>query len=118
MFKLNSITPLKSFYSWCKNNNVSILTCSNYSYQFKRLISNDVKIDLTLNEKDTVDTLFNGLVQSNRASLAQSITLVESTHPRKRLQAKLLLSKALHHCSRSSGTSNQSLSFRIGKVSY
>lgn len=68
---------------------------------------------LNIQEARIVDNLFNGLLSSNRASLAQSITLIESTHTRKRLQARALLSKALQH------QKNQldlkfSTSFRIG----
>jgi len=46
-------------------------------------------------EKPTVDKLFQGLVAGDRASLARSITLVESTNSQKRLEAKNLLSKVL-----------------------
>uniref|UniRef100_A0A0B7AUY7 AAA+ ATPase domain-containing protein n=1 Tax=Arion vulgaris TaxID=1028688 RepID=A0A0B7AUY7_9EUPU len=41
--------------------------------------------------------LFKGLIAQDRASLAKSITLVESTHPGKRKQAQLLLTKVLEH---------------------
>ncbi len=48
--------------------------------------------ELDSREEKVDDTLYNGLLSSNRACLA------ESTHPRKRLQAKSLLKKALQHC--------------------
>ena len=54
--------------------------------------------ELDSREENVVDTLYNGLLSSNRACLAQSITLTESTHPRKRLQARSLLKKPLQHC--------------------
>ncbi len=54
--------------------------------------------ELDSREENVVDTLYNGLLSSNRACLAQSITLTESTHPRKRLQAGSLLKKPLQHC--------------------
>ena len=41
--------------------------------------------ELDSREENVVDTLYNGLLSSKRACLAQSITLTESTHPRKRL---------------------------------
>ena len=44
-----------------------------------------------------VQSLFNGLMSGERAALARSITLVESTHPRKRAQSQVLLSLILKH---------------------
>lgn len=70
-------------------------------------------------ENFAVDRLFNGLLSSNRASLAQSITLIESTHARKRLQAQELLRRSLQHCKQSLNQSHDSpISFRIGKFYY
>ena len=69
--------------------------------------------ELDSREENVVDTLYNGLLSSNRACLAQSITLTESTHPRKRLQARSLLKKALKHCKQCQEKDN-SYSFRIG----
>ena len=69
--------------------------------------------ELDRREEKVVDTLFNGLLSSNRACLAKSITLTESTHPRKRLQARSLLKKALQHCKQCQ-QNNNSYSFRIG----
>jgi LAO/AO transport system kinase len=69
--------------------------------------------ELDSREENVVDTLYNGLLSSNRACLAQSITLTESTHPRKRLQARSLLKKALQHCKQCQEKDN-SYSFRIG----
>lgn len=73
--------------------------------------------ELNTQEKSVVDKLFNGLLSSNRACLAQSITLTESTHPRKRLQARLLLRKALQHCKQCQ-EENKTVSFRIGIYSF
>lgn len=75
--------------------------------------------DLELDSREIreVDRLYNGLVYSNRACLAQSITLIESTHARKRLQSRLLLSKALQYCqSNLSENTSTGNSFRIGKL--
>ncbi len=69
--------------------------------------------ELDNREGNVVDTLYNGLLSSNRACLAKSITLTESTHPRKRLQARSLLKKALQHCKQCQ-QNNNSFSFRIG----
>lgn len=74
--------------------------------------------ELDSRETNVVDSLYNGLLSSNRACLAQSITLTESTHPRKRLQARSLLKKALQHCKQCQQKEN-SYSFRIGtKLSF
>jgi len=71
---------------------------------------------LDVREKHEVDRLYSGLVSSNRACLAQSITLIESTHVRKRLQSRLLLSKALQYCKENlSENSTKGHSFRIGR---
>lgn len=59
-----------------------------------------------------VDTLFKGLVAGDRASLAHSITLVESVHPQKRLEARELLTKVLDYNHRLNLHTPQS--FRIG----
>ena len=74
------------------------------------------KIGLNDQEKRIVDRLYNGLVNSDRASLAQSITLIESTNSRKRLQAQVLLSKALMHCRNQLHKGSGEYSFRIGKL--
>jgi hypothetical protein len=74
------------------------------------------KIGLNDQEKCVVDRLYNGLVNSDRASLAQSITLIESTNSRKRLQAQVLLSKALMHCRNQLHKGSSEYSFRIGEL--
>lgn len=62
-----------------------------------------------------VDKLYDGLISSNRASLAQSITLIESTNQIKHLQAKLLLSRALNYWRQTLADHGpSSCSFRIG----
>lgn len=40
--------------------------------------------------------LVEGIKAGQRSSLAQAITLVESTHPRKRAQAQILLKEVTH----------------------
>ncbi len=67
-------------------------------------------------EDPLVQTLFKGLVAGQRASLARSITLAESTHPKKRAQAQVLLSKILKHRHKVDGKSvRRKMSFRIGE---
>lgn len=73
--------------------------------------------ELNGTERDVVDKLFSGLLASNRASLAQAITLIESTHVRKQLQARELLNKTLKHCKKNLiENGDNSASFRIGNL--
>lgn len=48
-------------------------------------------------EQRFVDRLYMGLVQGQRACLAEAITLVESTHTRKKELAQVLLQRVLAH---------------------
>ena len=79
---------------------------------FVEIISNRSSIARIDREQNVVNSLYNGLLSSNRACLAQSITLTESTHPRKCLQARSLLKKALQDCKQCQERDN-SYSFRI-----
>ena len=44
---------------------------------------------------DFVEKLFKGITDGDRGSLSRGITLIESTHPKKKEQAQMLLSKTL-----------------------
>ena len=59
-----------------------------------------------------VHRLFGGLIEGRRAMLAESITLIESTHPRKQARAQLLLTKLMEHAK---STHKNISSFRIGE---
>lgn len=62
-----------------------------------------------------VQRLFQGIIQGQRGSLAQAITLVETLHPRKYNQAQKLLSKVVKYSRNAPQFSNgQHCSFRIG----
>ncbi|XP_071088202.1 methylmalonic aciduria type A homolog, mitochondrial-like isoform X1 [Haliotis cracherodii] len=64
---------------------------------------------------DLVHKLFKGLTNGDRASLARSITLVESSHPGKRKQAQQLLSRVLdYNKRRTRHILQETQSFRIG----
>ena len=63
-----------------------------------------------------VDQLYQGVISGSRGGLARSITLVESTHPKKKAQAQVLLARILRHNRKKMGYSlKSSASFRIGK---
>ena len=59
-----------------------------------------------------VQRLFGGLIEGRRAMLAESITLIESTHPLKQARAQLLLTKLLEH---GKSAHKNTSSFRIGE---
>ncbi len=71
----------------------------------------------TISEHDPiVHKLFQGLVQGDRASLAKSITLVETVHPKKKAQAQILLTKVLQYNKNMVKHSmKKNVSFRIGE---
>ena len=62
-------------------------------------------------KRPTVDQIFQGLVDGDRAALARGITLVESTNDARRAEAKRLLTKVLEH---NSSSSAKYKTFRIG----
>jgi hypothetical protein len=94
-----------------RSGRTSVKNIHTLSRSFQIVVQSSQELDSR--EENVVDTLYNGLLSSNRACLAKSITLTESTHPRKRLQARSLLKKALQHCKQCQQNDN-SFSFRIG----
>ena len=68
-----------------------------------------------ISTKPTAKDIFNQVVQGDRSALASAITLVESSHPKKRSAAEELLSKILKHLRDTSNMMPHSnASFRIG----
>uniref|UniRef100_A0A8C3YGI1 Metabolism of cobalamin associated A n=1 Tax=Catagonus wagneri TaxID=51154 RepID=A0A8C3YGI1_9CETA len=66
-------------------------------------------------EQRFVDKLYTGLIQGQRACLAEAITLIESTHSRKKELAQVLLQKVLvHHREQEKLNNGKPLAFRIG----
>ncbi|XP_063841879.1 methylmalonic aciduria type A homolog, mitochondrial-like [Scylla paramamosain] len=66
-------------------------------------------------EDRTVRRLLEGLRAGQRASLAEAITLVETSHPKKKQQAGQLLATVLRDASKQhAARGTQALSFRIG----
>ncbi|XP_070330895.1 methylmalonic aciduria type A protein, mitochondrial isoform X1 [Odocoileus virginianus] len=66
-------------------------------------------------EQRLVDKLYAGLIQGQRACLAEAITLVESTHSRKKELAQVLLQKVLaHHREQEKLNKGKPLAFRVG----
>ncbi|KAE8630237.1 hypothetical protein XENTR_v10000746 [Xenopus tropicalis] len=71
--------------------------------------------NLTEKEKRLLSNLYTGLISGQRACLAEAITLVESTHIRKREMAQVLLQRVLsHHREQETLNSGEPLAFRVG----
>lgn len=66
-------------------------------------------------ENRLIDRLYSGLIQGHRACLAEAITLVESTQPRKKKVAQVLLQKVLsYHREQEKLNQGKPLAFRVG----
>ncbi|KAM7140522.1 methylmalonic aciduria type A protein, mitochondrial isoform 2-T2 [Molossus nigricans] len=66
-------------------------------------------------EQRFVDKLYTGLIQGHRARLAEAITLVESTHHRKKELAQVLLQKVLvYHREQEKLNEGKPRAFRVG----
>ena len=67
-------------------------------------------------EQRLVDKLYAGLIQGQRACLAEAITLIESTHSRKKELAQVLLQKVLaHNREQEKLNTGKPLAFRVGQ---
>ncbi|XP_077333111.1 methylmalonic aciduria type A protein, mitochondrial isoform X3 [Lithobates pipiens] len=70
---------------------------------------------LAKKEERLLNRIYEGLVEGHRACLAEAITLIESTHMRKRQIAQVLLQKVLsHHREKEHLNNGKPLAFRIG----
>ncbi|XP_063271443.1 methylmalonic aciduria type A protein, mitochondrial isoform X2 [Prinia subflava] len=66
-------------------------------------------------EQRLVDRLYQGLIQGQRACLAEAITLIESTQSRKKKVAQVLLQKVLsYHREQEKLNQGKPLAFRVG----
>ncbi|XP_033942055.1 methylmalonic aciduria type A protein, mitochondrial isoform X2 [Pseudochaenichthys georgianus] len=71
--------------------------------------------DLSGAEQRLLDKLYEGLIGGQRASLAESITLVETQHPRKKELAQVLLQRVLaYRREQESRNGGKPLAFRVG----
>ncbi|CAG2246298.1 argK [Mytilus edulis] len=68
-----------------------------------------------LENDNTLKQLFDGIINCERGSLARGITLIESSHPKKKQQAKILLNSILQYSTEKQRSGQpKKLSFRIG----
>ncbi|KAF7244067.1 Methylmalonic aciduria type A protein, mitochondrial [Varanus komodoensis] len=71
--------------------------------------------DLSDKDQRLLDRLYGGLIQGHRACLAEAITLIESTHSRKKEIAQVLLQKVLsYHREQEQLNKGKPLAFRVG----
>lgn len=71
--------------------------------------------DLAGPEQRLLNRLYEGLIGGQRASLAESITLVETQHPRKKELAQVLLQRVLaYRREQESNNGGRPLAFRVG----
>ncbi|XP_054845527.1 methylmalonic aciduria type A protein, mitochondrial isoform X1 [Eublepharis macularius] len=71
--------------------------------------------ELSAKEQRLLDKLYNGLIHGHRACLAEAITLIESTHSRKKEIAQVLLQKVLsYHREQEQLNKGKPLAFRVG----
>lgn len=71
--------------------------------------------ELSEREQRVVDRLYHGLIQGQRACLAEAITLIESTQSRKKKVAQVLLQKVLsYHREQEKLNQGKPLAFRVG----
>lgn len=72
--------------------------------------------DLSGPEQRLLNKLYEGLIGGQRASLAESITLVETQHPRKKELAQLLLQRVLaYRREQESRNGGKPVAFRVGE---
>lgn len=74
--------------------------------------------DLSGPEQRLLNKLYEGLIGGQRASLAESITLVETQHPRKKELAQVLLQRVLaYRREQESRKGGKPVAFRVGECS-
>lgn len=72
--------------------------------------------ELADRERTVLDRLYDGLVRGERSSLAESITLVETQHPRKKELAQVLLQRVLaYRQERERIAGGKPVAFRVGE---
>uniref|UniRef100_A0A131XR89 Putative argk protein n=1 Tax=Ixodes ricinus TaxID=34613 RepID=A0A131XR89_IXORI len=94
--------------------NVVARTCRGWHVQPHRTQTSKIFVATKSYDPERARRLFDGLVSGDRASLAQSITLIESTAEHNRLEAQELLQLVLQENKRRRSTVNQLGSFRMG----
>ncbi|XP_026158245.1 methylmalonic aciduria type A protein, mitochondrial isoform X2 [Mastacembelus armatus] len=104
--------PLAGSRPWYRN----FLPSSNYQHRRTESTAPIQPIDdLSGPEQRLLNRLYEGLVGGQRASLAESITLVETQHPRKKELAQVLLQRVLaYRREQESRNGEKPVAFRVG----
>lgn len=93
-------------------------TVPGHSSQHRKGVSTAISLqiqDLSGPEQRLLDKLYEGLIAGQRASLAESITLVETQHPRKKELAQVLLQRVLaYRREQESRNGGKPVAFRVG----
>ncbi|CAN8006424.1 unnamed protein product [Ixodes hexagonus] len=89
-------------------------TCRIWHAQSHRTQVSRVSLATKPYDPERAGRLFDGLISGDRASLAQSITLIESTAEQNRVEAQELLQLVLKENKRRRSAANQLGSFRMG----
>ncbi|XP_054634572.1 methylmalonic aciduria type A protein, mitochondrial isoform X2 [Dunckerocampus dactyliophorus] len=93
------------------------IPCSHIHHQWRSASAalNHHIPDLSGPEQRLLNKLYEGLIGGQRASLAESITLVETQHPRKKELAQILLQRVLaYRREQESQNDGKPLAFRVG----
>lgn len=117
-FQVHTRTTLR--HCLCKPAVFKLCYTSAFILQQRRCVSvtalNHHIADLTDRENRLLTKLYQGLIGGQRAALAESITLVETQHPRKKELAQVLLQRVLayrqEHERRNGG---KPVAFRVGQ---
>ncbi|KAF3687799.1 Methylmalonic aciduria type A protein, mitochondrial [Channa argus] len=87
---------------------------SHYGRRVSPALSHQIR-DLSGPEQRLLDKMYKGLIAGQRASLAESITLVETQHPRKKELAQVLLQRVLAFTREQENCNGgRPVSFRVG----
>nr|XP_055061100.1 methylmalonic aciduria type A protein, mitochondrial [Misgurnus anguillicaudatus] len=116
LYHVQTKTALRK--SLCKPT-LKMYFASPYTLQQRRCVSAEAAIrhiaDLTDKENRLLTRLYNGLIVGQRAALAESITLVETQHPRKKEMAQVLLQKVLaYRQEQERRNGGKPVAFRVG----
>lgn len=107
--------------TWCLHRGVSTgsLVRGARGYHSRRAVSTAAGQqieELSGPEQRLLDKLYTGLIGGQRASLAESITLVETQHPRKKELAQVLLQRVLlYRKEQESRNGGRPVAFRVGR---
>ena len=81
----------------CNFSSICIQRQANLTKSAVGNIKYDLSYEMSTEASKSTRILYEGLLRGDRASLARSITLIESTHPEKRAEARKLITMVNVH---------------------